>query len=64
MLKRLRRDLKKAQTELESLKESNQNTDAIEEMKVREKRSMEERERLEKRNSPSWKKRRKLPCVR
>ena len=47
MLKRLRRDLKKAQAELESLKESNQNTDAIEEMKVREKRSMEERERLE-----------------
>ena len=47
MLKRLRRDLKKAQTELESLKEGKQNTNAIEEMKVREKRSMEERERLE-----------------
>ena len=62
MLKRLRRDLKKAQTELESLKESNQNTDAIEEMKVREKRSMEE----ERDSSATLKleKERKLPCVR
>ena len=47
MLKRLRRDLKKAQQELESLKDGKQNEDTIEEMRVREKRSIEERERLE-----------------
>lgn len=47
MLKRLRKDLKKAQIELESLREGNQNADTIEEMRVREKRSLEERERLE-----------------